>query len=158
MPSLKRLPLIRRPSPTHNCANMKILWRIYFDIHPTFSNINGDWEAAPKHGIVVINVQRADPHWGRVVLSGYTPINREFSLPYKLPAEIFIKNPGSDEPYVTNSPIPFLDKFPGREDCIKYGRQVDQLEWQRIQTLAGRDSDFKSKNNFKRRASDWDNE
>ena len=133
-----------------------ILWRIYYDDDSTWSNADGSWEDAPKHGIVVIPVQSRDRHRGSWILSGYTPLRKETSLPYKLPAEIFIKNPDSSEPYVTNSPEPFLDKFPGRHDCIKYGRQVDQLEWQRIQTKAGKDPDFRREHNFKRRSTDWD--
>ena len=69
--------------------------------------------------------------------------------------EIYIKAPDSDEPFVTNSPEPFLDKYPGCAGLIKYGRQVDQLEWQRIQTKAGKDTDFRLDNNFKRRKTDF---
>ncbi len=132
-----------------------INWRIYYDDESTYSNEDGEWVDAPKHGVVVVVVAMPDPHWARIILSGYSPLRKEYSLPYPLPTEIYIKAPDSDEPFVTNSSEPFLDKYPGREDLIKYGRQVDQLKWQEIQTRAGKDKDFRLDNNFKRRKTDF---
>ncbi|MEE8597961.1 MAG: hypothetical protein V3S69_00305 [Dehalococcoidales bacterium] len=127
-------------------------WKIRYDDDTTHS---GDWKSAPKHGVVNVTVLDATGAWGRFVISGYAPHHARESVEY------YVCYPDSKEPFATWDLAPFLDRmaaaFP-REDpdlYIKYGRQVDQLHWEKIQNLAAEDTDFPTAKSPRRRASDF---
>lgn len=107
------------------------------------------------HGVVNCTVRDTTGAWGRFVNSGYAPHHRLTSVEY------YVCYPDSSEPYVTWDLAPFRDRmakvFPN-EDAdayIKYGRQVDQLVWEKIQNVAAADTDFPTATSPRRRSSDF---
>jgi len=64
-------------------------WKIYYDDDSTYSNEDGAWVDAPAHGVVVVVVAMPDPDWARIILSGYTPLQKEYALPYPLPRDLY---------------------------------------------------------------------
>ncbi len=113
------------------------------------------YKDAPTHGVVNCTVRDQTGAFGRHVISGYAPHHARTQMEY------YVCFPDSVEPYITWDLTPFRDKmatqFPNEnaDDWIKYGRQVGQLEWERIQNLAAADTDFPPATSPRRRSSDF---
>ena len=129
-------------------------WKLRYDDDSTYSS-DRPWKDAPTHGVVNCTVLDTTGAWGRFVNSGYAPHARRTQIEY------YVCYPDSTEPYVTWNLAPFLDKmatqFPteNADAYIKYGRQVDQLVWEKIQNLAAADTDFPTATSPRRRSSDF---
>lgn len=134
-------------------------WKLRYDYEVdgadlTFSS-EFSYKDAPQHGVINCTVRDKTGAWGRFVNSGYAPHHAKTQMEY------FVCYPDSTEPYVTWDLAPFRDKmatqFPNEnaDDWIKYGRQTDQLNWERIQNLAAADTDFPTATSPRRRASDF---
>lgn len=132
-----------------------VLWRIYYDDGRTWSDVDGSWEAAPRHGVVCVVVHDTTGTWGRFVNSGYAPRRADSHG-----NEYYVKYPDNEEPYPTWELAPFLNRmetaFPGLDAqiFIKYGRQVPQQLWQEIMQAAAADEDF-PKGSPRRRITDY---
>lgn len=125
-----------------------ILWRIYYDDDSTYSNVDGPWVDAPKHGVVCIVVRcPIEDTWGRWIISGWSPIKKGRGNPdLRYLTEWFVKYPDDEEPYATNDTAPFIDRMQSLgvdpEPYIKYGRECSQECWQETMKRAREDKDF----------------
>lgn len=129
-----------------------IPWKLYLDDGSTFV---GKWIDAPTHGVICCVVRDTTEVWGRFVNSGYAPHHDRTNV------EFFVCYPDSDEPFVTWDLAPFKDRMVTLfseldvNKFIKFGRQTDQLNWQKIMNAAGADKDFPTATSPRRRVSDF---
>jgi len=129
-------------------------WKLRYDDNTTYSS-DRSWKDAPIHGVVNCTVFDTTGAWGRKIISGYAPHHARTEMQY------YVCYPDSTEPYITDDLVLFHDKmsiqFPNEnvDDWIKYGRQVDQLEWEKIQNLAAADTDFPTATSPRRRSTDF---
>ena len=133
-------------------------WKVRYDDDTTYpvmgATVSGDWKSVRQHGLVNVTVRDPTGAWGRFVISGYAPHHR-------LSIEYYVCYPDSVEPFATWDLAPFLDRmktvFPDEDPdhYVKYGRQVDQSHWEKIQNLASNDPDFPAATSPRRRASDF---
>jgi len=117
----------------------KVEWRIYYSNGTTFSNRDGEWEAAPPLGVVCVVTLDPTKVWGRFVLHNH-------ELYYKVPdREVMV----SEEMPLLQSHVPAI-----QDDQIKRGGNAWQEEWVEIMQRATADEDF-PKSSPRRRATDW---
>ena len=115
-------------------------WRVYYDTGETFSDLDGNWAAAPQHGVVCVVVRDPTGQWGRWVLSG---------------KDFYVKYPEGEQLFATDDLAPFFDRVGGeRWEWVKYGRNQLQDDWERIMRAAVKDPDFPRKAP-RRRAEDF---
>jgi hypothetical protein len=139
---------------------MAIDWKLFYADYTTYSNENGTWENAPKHGVICVVVRDPTGTWGRWVYSGHSARQKCAYCKSMAWGEFYIKRPGSKEPYNTYELGPFLAAVDKTEDeadsanLIKYGQQVDQADYVAIMDAARNDPDFPI-SSPKRRAEDW---
>lgn len=130
-------------------------WKLRYDYDDFTYSSDLLWKDAPTQGVVNCTVLDTIGQWGRFVISGYAPHHARTEMQY------YVCYPDSTEPYITDDLVPFRDKmatqFPSEnaDDWIKFGRQTDQLNWERIQNLAAEDTDFPTATSPRRRASDF---
>lgn len=137
---------------------MTIKWRICYADFTTYSNLDGSWESAPKHGVICVLVRDPTGVWGRWINSGYAPQRQCEHCGTNKFNEYYVKPPDSDEPYPTHDLTDFRARFDKPEDAdpyIKTGRQVPQEIWNKIMIEASKDPDFPQGTSPRRRASDW---
>jgi len=130
-------------------------WKLRYDYNDFTYSSDLPWKDAPTHGVINCTILDKTGVHGHFVLSGYAPHHR------LKPIEWYVCYPDSNEPYATHDLAPFRDKmatqFPNEnaDDWIKWGRQTDQLNWERIQNLAADDPDFPPRTTPCRRSSDY---
>lgn len=133
-----------------------VKWRIYFDDGSTWSDQDGEWTAAPQQGVVCVVVANPEDD-SRWVVSGWFPGKDEQPpwfvcpgcgdhIPYQVVDDgnndFYVKYPGSDMPFSTPRIDPFLDRDDTDESMVKYGRMVENDQWQTIMEKARNDPDF----------------
>lgn len=134
-------------------------WKLRYDYKQDGQDVTHSsdlaYKDAPTHGVVLCTVRDKTGARGRTIVSGYAPHHARTEMQY------YVCYPDSTEPYITDDLAPFRDKmskqFPNEnaDDWIKFGRQIDQLDWERIQNLAVADTDFPTATSPRRRASDF---
>lgn len=132
-------------------------WRIYYDDKSTFSNEDGSWTEAPKHGVICVVVRDPTGVWGRFVNSGYAPQVQCAHCGRNLTNHYFVCPPDMEEPYPTWDLTDFCARFDKPEDAdpyIKTGRQISQALWTEIMDIACLDPDFPIRSP-RRRVKDW---
>lgn len=129
-----------------------IPWKYYLDDGSTFV---GEWINAPTHGGVCCVVLDKTGAFGRFIVSGYAPHHARTEMQY------YVCYPDSTEPYITGDLASFKDRMKTLfadldvNKFIKFGRQIDQLNWQKIMDIAANDKDFPTATSPRRRATDF---